>query len=113
MSTKKEMFGKKSEEIADVLATISEMSKGLAEQFSIPEQRQDEVVFGEAIKREAEVGVKNVKMSVSCVCCDDVIQIDLDTAVKTIVESAGRNSVFGGFICVECAEKMKWGQEDD
>ena len=58
-------------------------------------------------------------MSVECVRCGDVEQINMATAIKVIIDITERESVFGGFICEACAkkdneeEKAEWEDDDE
>ena len=62
-----------------------------------------------------------MKMSVECVRCGDVEQINMATAIKVIIDITERESVFGGFICEACAkkdnddddEKAEWRDDDE
>mgnify|MGYP003591550423 FL=1 len=47
-----------------------------------------------------------MKILIECAHCSNVITADVDGIIRTLLECAERESIYGGFCCQKCAEEM-------
>lgn len=47
-----------------------------------------------------------MKMKIECNKCGKVLEAEIDGIIRTMLECAERDSIYGGFCCEDCAEDM-------
>ena len=47
-----------------------------------------------------------MKMKIECGKCGIVLEAEVDGIISTMLECAERDSIYGGFCCEDCAEKL-------
>ena len=47
-----------------------------------------------------------MKMKIECNKCRKVLEAEIDGIIRTMLECAERDSIYGGFCCEDCAEDM-------
>lgn len=47
-----------------------------------------------------------MKMKIECNKCGKVLEAEVDGIIRTMLECAERDSIYGGFCCEDCAEAM-------
>ena len=47
-----------------------------------------------------------MRMLIVCAQCGIVLEAEVDRIIRTLLECAERESIYGGFCCEECADEM-------
>lgn len=48
-----------------------------------------------------------MKVSVSCSACSKVAKLDVDSIIRTLLNCAEQESVYGGYLCEGCAASLE------
>ncbi len=48
-----------------------------------------------------------MKVSVSCSACNKVAKLDVDCIIRTLLNCAEQESIYGGYLCGDCAASLE------